>query len=258
MRVSRTLNNLKSFLGLSFALAKAEFKLRNEGSYLGVFWYLLGPVLMFCLLLAVFSTRLGNDIPSYPLYLLLGVILFNFFQYVTTESTRSVSLHKGVIKSIKFDLETIVSATTLKALFSHIFEIVILAIVMLIFGVSLKGLLFYPLILFVFCIFLFGASLILASLTVYFTDLENIWVFVSRLLWLATPIFYAIGGQDRLLALNMLNPLYYFITVSRDVIVYGKMPEIWLIGGMLAFSLASLLIGFLIFRKLKRKFAELI
>ena len=252
------IQKIGGFFSLSFALAKAEFKLRNEGSYLGIFWYLLAPLLTFVLLLGIFSTRLGRNIPNYPIYLLLGIILFNFFQYVTTESTQAIRLHKGVIKSIKFNLEAIVGSTTLKALFSHFFEIIVFAIFMLIFGVSLKGLLFYPLILFIFCIFLFGISLILTSLTVYFTDLENIWIFTSRLLWFATPIFYAIGGQDRLFILNLLNPLYYFITVSREIIIYNNIPEIWLIGGMLAFSLASLLFGILIFNKLKTKFAELI
>jgi len=252
------ISKIKSFFSLSFALAKAEFKLRNEGSYLGIFWYLLAPLLTFALLLGIFSTRLGRNIPYYPVYLLLGIILFNFFQYVTTESTRAIRLHRGVIKSIKFDLETIVGSTTLKALFSHIFEIIVFTVFLLIFNVSLKGLLFYPLILFVFLIFLFGVSLILTSLTVYFTDLENIWVFASRLLWFATPIFYAIAGQDKLFVLNLLNPLYYFITISRDIMIYNQTPEFWLIGGMLTFSLASLLFGILIFNKLKTKIAELI
>lgn len=258
MKTKEFIQKTKSILGLSFQLAMAGFKQRNEGSYLGIFWYLLGPLLTFGLLLAVFSTRLGNNIQNYPLYLLSALIMFNLFQFATTESSKIVSLYRGIIKSINFDLETTVGATVLKALFSHIFEVVVFAAVMIFFNVSLKGLLFYPFILVVFIIFIFGISLILASLTVYFTDLENIWIFVSRLLWLATPIFYAIGGQDKLFALNLFNPMYYFITVSRDLLIYGKMPELWLIQGMIFYSFISLFIGVFIFNSLKGKFAEMI
>ncbi|MBD3260723.1 MAG: ABC transporter permease, partial [Candidatus Altiarchaeales archaeon] len=73
----------KRLWGLSLSIAEAEFKLRNEGSYLGILWYLLEPLLMFILLLFVFSKSLGQDIPHYPLYLLVGIIVFNFFQKVT-------------------------------------------------------------------------------------------------------------------------------------------------------------------------------
>ena len=76
---------LKKFIELSFALAKAQFKLRNEGSYLGIFWYILNPIFIFSLLLLIFSTRVGQGIPHYPLYLLLGIIMFNFFQTATIE-----------------------------------------------------------------------------------------------------------------------------------------------------------------------------
>src|SRR4030042_3140482 len=94
---------LRHFLDLSLEIAKSSFKLRNEGSYLGIFWYLLNPLLLFLLLLLVFSDRLGNSIPSYPLYLLLGIVIFNFFQQATTESTKIIVRDYGeLIKSINF------------------------------------------------------------------------------------------------------------------------------------------------------------
>lgn len=250
---------LKSFLGLSLQLAKAGFKLRNEGSYLGILWYLLNPLLLFILLFLIFSDRLGVGIPSYPLYLLLGIIIFNFFQKATTESTKTIIKdYRGIIKSINFPRESLIGGIVLKTLFSHLFEIILFIIFLLIFGGSLIGLLFYPLILLIFCFFVFGSSLILASLTVYFIDLENIWFFVSKLIWLGTPIFYAIGGQTRLFYLNLLNPLYYFITIAREIIIYSRIPELWMIAGALGYCLLFLIIGLLIFNLLKIKFAEMI
>ena len=248
---------LKFFFELSLSLAKAEFKLRNEGSYLGIFWYLLNPLLMFGLLFLVFSDRLGNDIPKYPLYLLLGIIMFNFFQSSTGESVSSVlKENRWLIKSINCPKESLVASILLKNLFSHFFEIVFFIIFLIFFKASLIGMLFYIPILFFFYLFIFGASLFLASLTVYFVDLENIWSFVVRLLWLGTPIFYAITGQIRLYYVNLLNPMYYFISVSRDLIIYEKMPDIFIIFGMIFYASVSFFIGVLTFNRLKNKFAE--
>ncbi len=251
------MNKIKDRLELSLALAKAEYKERNEGSYLGILWYLLNPLLMFLLLLLVFSGRVGSDIPNYPLYLLLGIIVFNFFQKATLDSTKAMRESRVLIKSINFPRESLVSAIVLKSLFSHIAEIILFIVFALFFKASIMGLMFYPLILLFFCIFVFGISLLLSSLVVYFIDLENIWIFVSRLIWLGTPIFYAIAGQTRLAFVSLFNPIYYFITISRDVMIYEKMPEIWMIGGAVTYSILSLIIGLLVFNRLKVKFAEM-
>jgi len=248
---------LKNFFELSLSLAKAEFRLRNEGSYLGIFWYLLNPLLVFGLLLLVFSDRLGNDIPKYPLYLLLGIIMFNFFQSSTVESATSVlKENRWLIKSINFPRESLVASIVLKNIFSHFFEIVFFAIFLIFFKASLIGMLFYFPILIFLCLFIFGTTLLLASLTAYFVDLENIWSFVVRLLWLGTPIFYSIAGQAKLYYVNLLNPMYYFITAARDLIIYAKMPDVFIISGMIFYALISFFVGVLVFNKLKTKFAE--
>jgi ABC-type polysaccharide/polyol phosphate export permease len=250
-------SKVKSVLGLSIALAKAEFKLRNEGSYLGILWYLLSPVLMFILLFLVFSDRLGNDIPQYPLYLLMGVIMFNFFQNSTIECVGSIlNENRSVIKAINFPRESLPISIVIKNLFSHLFEILLFILLFIFFKLSLINILYYFFILFFFCLFIFGVSLILASLTVYFVDMESIWAFAVRVLWLATPIFYAIGGQTRLFYLNLFNPVYYFITFARDVVIYGRLPETLITCGSIFYSLLFFIVGLMIFNTLKTKFAE--
>jgi ABC-2 type transport system permease protein len=243
-------------LRLSLSLAKFKFKLRNEGSYLGIVWYLLNPLLFFTLLFLIFNDRMGNNIPYYPLYLLLGVIMFNFFQSVTTESTTAILDNRSLIKSIKFPHESLILSNVLKTLISHIFEIFVLAIFLVIFKISLVWLIFYPVIILLFCMFIYGASLALSAFTVYVVDFRNIWDFVARLLWFATPIFYSIGGQSKLFLLNLFNPMYYFITFARDMIIYNKLPELWIISGAVMCSLISLTIGLFIFNKFKKRFAE--
>lgn len=249
---------IKNTLGLSFVMAKADFKLRNEGSYLGIFWYLLNPILTFSLLYVIFSQRLGADVKNYPLYLLLGIIMFNFFQSASIESTKSIIKdNRGLIKSINFPRESLIGALVLKNIFSHIFEIILFLVALVIFNSNPLGVCFYFIVLIFFCLFIFGFCLILSSLTVFFYDLENIWNFAVRLLWLATPIFYAIESQ-KLFYLNLLNPLYYFITISREVVIYGKIPSVWLFSGAFLCGALFLFSGLFIFSRLKNKFAEMI
>jgi ABC-type polysaccharide/polyol phosphate export permease len=120
-------------------------------------------------------------------------------------------------------------------------------------GIFCYILLFIPL-----CCFVFGVCLILSSLNVYFTDIEKIWSFFVKILWLATPIFYSIEGQTRLFYLNLFNPTYYFITIFRDIIIYNKALDFSYFFTAISYSLLFLLFGLLIFNKLKVKFAEMI
>lgn len=245
-------------LRLMMAFAITEFKLRNEGSYLGFFWYLLNPILTFLLLLLIFAGRLGSSIADYPLYLLIGIMLFNFFQFTTTESTKVIHNYRGVIRSIYFPREALVGQLVVKTFFSHIFEMLLFVLLMVFFHVPLWGLLYYPFILVFLSFFTMGVSFTLCALTVYVSDLENIWSFASRLLWFATPIFYAAQGIPGISELNKLNPMYYFITVTRETVIYRHSPDPLLILGMVGYSIISFFGGLWVFNLLKSKFAEMI
>mgnify|MGYP005851584707 CR=1 FL=1 len=256
--MQKQINYTKSIFGIAFQLAKAEFKLRNEGSYLGIFWYLLNPVLTFILLYLVFFDRLGADIENYAPYLLLGIIMFNFFQGATAEACTSIKNNNNILKSINFPRESLVLGAILRNIFSHFFEIILFFIIAVFFNVSFVGLIYYFLILLLFFVFVFGFSLILGSLCTYFFDLDNIWSFASRALWIATPIFYSIGGQTRLFYANLANPLYYFITAAREIVIYSNIPSPHIVVGVVISSLLFFFTGILVFSALKNKFAELV
>lgn len=245
-------------LRLSIALAIADFKLRNEGSYLGVLWYLLNPLLLFSLLLFVFLGTFGKDVTYYPLYLLLGIIMFNFFRQATMETARTVFENKWIIKSINFPRQALIYSIILKALFSHIFEIVVFSFFLLFFKISLIGIVFYLFIIVLFCFFTIGVSFILSTLTVHLVDVENVWLFGTQLLWFGTPIFYTVEKQTILFKLNLLNPMYYFITIARDVLIYTKTPELWMILGVVGYTVTTFLFGIIVFNKYEKKFAEMI
>jgi ABC-type polysaccharide/polyol phosphate export permease len=252
------IQKLKSTLGLSLALAKAQFKLKNEGTWLGVLWYLLAPILTFLFMLGIFHDRLGNNIPNYPLYLLLGIILFNFFRKIADESVAIIKNRSALIKSLNFPRESLILSIVLKTLFSHMFEIIILILFLLFFKIPISTMIYYPIVLIFLTMFTIGASLILSSLGAYFFDLHQIWGFAANIIWFVTPIFYSIGGQDRLFIINLFNPLYYIITFARDLIIYNKLPDLYINLGTIGYSLLFLTTGLFMFNKLRRRFAELI
>jgi len=243
---------------LIWAIGLAEFKLRNEGSYLGIFWYLLNPILTFVVLVAVFSTRLGQTIEHYPIYLLIGIIVMNFFGQVTTTSAKALERHRELIKTFYFPRRTLVSGIILAALLAHIFEFIILSTLALYWGLSFFNLLFYWPIFLLMVIFTWGISLGLCALSVVAPDIENVWAFAFRLLWLGTPIFYAVHESSRLYTANLTNPLFYFISSLRQIIIFSDWPDFNFLLAMGVFSVLAFLIGNLIFTLADKKLAELV
>ena len=246
------MGKIKSIVGLSLSLAKANFKLRNEGTYLGTLWYLLEPLLMFIVLFYIFSSRMSG-IKNYPIYLLLGLVMYNLFSSATIQSTRAIIDNAEFIKSLKIPPEPLVLSALFQFIFTHLFEMGVLAIFMLYFGVSLIGLLFYPLLLFFYSIFILGVSLALAAIGARINDLANVWRVVVRVLWFATPIFYSMKSKSPLF---LLNPLTHFISAARNLIIYNKPPELWPIINIAVISVISLVAGLSIFNLSKNKFAE--
>ncbi len=245
---------LKQTFNLAVEMAIANFKLRNEGSYLGVFWYLLNPILQFIVLLIVFSRNLGQGIEMYPVYVFIGVILFNYFQQTTVESARVMEDNKNIIKSIRLPLFALPLSVALKNLFSHLFEYILLIGIVIYYSANITGLIVYPFIFILFFFFTLGVSFIISAINVHVSDMENVWAFAVKLLWLGTPIFYAISS-GMIYYLNQVNPIYYFISAVREIIINGVYSSNLIYLGI-ATSVLFFLIGFLIFGLLKNKFAE--
>lgn len=251
---------LSNILRVSLSLAKVSFRLRIEGSYLGIFWYLLNPLALFLVLLFVKETAFAEvEIPYYSLYLLIGIAGFNFFKQAITGSIDAINTNPDYIKSInKIAPESLVLAVVWQAIFSHIFELLLIVILAIYFHVSLIGFLFYPLAFILFVLLITGISFVFATIGAYVNDLDNIWIIMSQLLLLATPIFYNINVGSLIYQVNLFNPLFYFLETTRQLIIYRQAPSLFLMTLFIVISFSSLLIGILVFNRHKKKFAELL
>lgn len=251
---------LRDIIRVSISLAKVNFRLRIEGNYLGIFWYLLNPLALFAVLLFVKESAFSSiDIPYYPLYLLIGIAGFNFFKQAITGAIDAISTNPDYLKSInRIAPESLIIAVAIQAVFSHIFELILIIALALYFHVSLAGFLLYPLVFALFFIMTLGISFIFATVGVHINDLSNLWAIASQLLLLATPIFYSINPGSLIYRINLANPLFYFLEISRSLIIEGRAPAFGLIAPMALLSLLFLAVGIWIFESHKKRFAELL
>jgi len=245
------------FFRLGWRLALVDFKLRNEGSYLGNVWYVINPLLLFGVLYFVFVNRIGTDIENYPAYLIMGILMFNFFSRTTLELT-GIIRESLLIKSFSFPRESLVLSVVLKHLFAHLFEGIVFFLLLSFLGVSFLWIFLYALTALLLAAFVYGVGLLLSSVTVFLVDLGNVWQFFSFLLFFVTPVFYIAEPGSLALSVNLFNPLYHFLTVVREVIVYGMLPSILSLLVILVAPIITIALGQFIFSRYKSKFAELI
>ena len=244
------------YLETSLALAKADFKLRNENSILGVIWYLLDPILTCGLLYLAFGHNLGQNIHAYALQLVVGIITFNYFHKTTIDATSAIINNAALIHTFPFPPSLLVISVVLKHLIGHLLELTFGLAVFVYYGGQSMFFFVYPFFLFLLVIFVCGLSLILAAGSVFVSDLVHVWEFGLRLLWLGTPIFYALDHQRTLANLNLLNPMYYFITAARELLITQRIPSWSIVCGCLCSALISLSLGFVVFDRLQKTFAE--
>lgn len=245
-----------SILELGLSLAKTKFKLRHEGSYLGIFWYLLDPLSKFGILYLLGGALNQNTIPYYPVYLFLGIMVYDFFAAVTHSSIHVMASNANFINSMCIDKEPFVISTLLECIFSHIFSFIILITLILVSGIPLPGLIWYICIYGLLCFFVLGMGFFLAAVGVYVTDLSNVWGIFTHLLWLATPIFYSVNENHPLYVFNQFNPLNQFISAIRDAVMFGDIPSWQTWGLLLLMSIASMTVGLSIFHASKDGFSE--
>ena len=205
-------------------LIRTDFKLRYQGSVLGYLWSLLRPLLMFMILYVVFVNflKLGGDIPHYPVYLLLGIVLWQFFGDMTTQSLGSVVGRGDLIRKIRIPRWIIVFSSSILAVINLLLNLVVIAVFMLVNGVHLSfSALWLPLLLVELYVFGLGVSLFLAAAFVKYRDVGYIWEVVLQAGFYMTPILYPLTLITNVTfqKLILLNPIAQTIQDARYAVV---------------------------------------
>lgn len=249
-------------------LVATDFKLRYQGSLLGYAWSLLRPIFFFLILYIVFVKflRLGSDIPHFPIYLLLGIVLWNFFAEMTGQSLSSVVSRGDLIRKIRIPRWIIVLSSTTSALINFCLNLIVVAIFMVVNGVELSAnAIWFPVILAEIYIFALGISMLLAAGFVKYRDLSHIWDIILQGAFYLTPIIYplALITNTTLQKFILLNPMAQAIQDARNALVTTqtltiaevfKNPLARLVPLSLCF--VFLILGVLYFRREAKDFAE--
>lgn len=249
-------------------LVATDFKLRYQGSTIGYAWSLLRPLLLFLILYLVFVEflRLGRDIEHFPVYLLLGIVLWSFFSEMTSQSLSSIVARGDLIRKIRIPRWIIVLSSSVSALINLGLNLIVVGVFMIINGVDLSyAALWFPLILLQIYIFAVGISLFLSAAYVKYRDVSHIWEVVLQAAFYVTPILYPLSLITNLALQKvlLLNPMAQTIQDARQVLITTDTATIVEVFHSSAARFIPLLIsvivfvlGLLYFKRESKLFAE--
>ncbi len=220
---------------LLYLMASTEFKRTYFGTFLGYLWSLCRPLLLFAVLLVVFThvIRLGSSVAHYPVLLLMNIVLFGFFQEATTISVSSVVTQEAIVRKTQFPRLVIPLAVVLTSFFNLVLNLVVTFAFILGFGISPTWTwLLLPFLLALLFAFTTAVAMILASLYPRFRDVGIIWAVFATALFYATPVLYPLqklhGALRTIVALNPLTPI---LELARRWVISPNAP---VEGGVLA------------------------
>ena len=237
-------------------LVLRDFKIKYKASVLGVLWSFLNPLLMTFVYMFVFSTLFRSSIENFVVYLMSGIILFNYFSEATNLGMISIVGNAGLITKVYMPKYIFPISKVLSSGINLIISLIPLLIMMAMTGVRFsRSLLLLPLVLLFLVLFCVGVSLILSSAMVYFRDIQFLWGILLTILNFLSPIFYPesiIPAQFS--TLYHMNPMYQYLFFMRSIILGGVSPTpITYLYCILASTL-TLGIGLFVFRKSQSSF----
>lgn len=260
-------------------LVKTDFLLRYQGSFLGIAWSVLKPLMLFCVMYVVFVKflRFSDGTDTFPLVLLLGISMWNFFTESTTMGLCSITTRGDLLRKINFPKYIIVVSATINALICMSINLGVVIVACILSGVQFTVNVFWlPINLVQLYLLSLGVALLLSTLNVYFRDAQHIWEVVLQGLFYATPIIYPLSMVEQKLGevapgvgllvekLMLLNPAAQIIQdIRHNLIAPTTTPTIWTLSDNIFFQMipvaltfALLLWGVHVFRKYSPKFAE--
>lgn len=208
---------------LLYLIAVTEFKKTYFGTVLGYLWSLARPLMLFGVLLAVFTQvfRIGSEVPNYPVLLLFNIVLFGFFQEATLTAVNSIVSQEGVVRKTQFPRLVIPLAVVLTSLFNLGLNLIVAFMFILAWGIAPTWTwLLLPLVLGLLFLLTTAVSMIVSSLYPRFRDTAIIWTVLATVLFYATPVLYPLEiVPDTLEDFLLLNPLVPLFEAAREWVI---------------------------------------
>lgn len=251
-------------------LVITDFKLRYQGSVLGYLWSLLKPLFLFAVLYVVFVhfLRFGSDVEHFPIYLLLGMVMWTFFTEATSQGMQAIVGRGDLIRKISFPKYIIVVSGTISALINLAFNLIVVGVFLLLNGVQIGwSALLFPLNILELYVLALGVAFILAAAYVKYRDINHIWEVILQAAFYATPILYplsvVIKESEVAAKILLLSPIAqtiqdarYNLVTHETTTLYSLVSNPLYIAIPFALVAVILIIAVLYFRKSQKYFAE--
>jgi lipopolysaccharide transport system permease protein len=235
----------------------SDLKTKYTGSMLGFAWSMLNPLLMMLVLYFVFSNIFKSQ-ENFVVYLLTGIFAWRFFAIGTTSAMGSIVGKSSLVTKIYIPREILTLSIAISSLISSILEFSVLMPLLIILGAGIStAVLLFPVIHLMYFLIVYGIGLILASLYVYYRDLNQIWDVVLQVGFFLSPIIYPLSlVPAKYEFYYSLNPITRLINMYRDILLDGTIPKISDFAVVILSGLMLFFIGSALFKKLSRRFAE--
>lgn len=247
---------------LLWQMTRAAFLAEEKNSVLGLLWHFLNPLAMTTVLYVTISS-IGRPgaIDQYPLFILVGIIHFNFFANATSRAAEGMSKSRSLVLNTTVPLEMLVLRQVCIEGLTLAIELVLVCLLISIAGGGLgAAALGYGVVIVGLFMLTFGTSLLLSTVVVFITDVTYVWNMATRMLFFLTPIFYATEGINSapLRIVTALNPLAGAITMARETLLYGRAAALWHTVAVVVAPLAVLVLGWEVFQRFKGRIPDYI
>ena len=253
------ISELYAYREMIFSLVRRNLKGRYKGSFLGFFWTFLNPLLQLAVYTMVFSVILRNGREDYYLFLFVALVPWIFCSSCVSSGASCIWQSQNMVKKIYFPREVLPLAFVISNFVNMLLSLLVV-IAVLIFsgkGLSFQALLYLPVIMAIEFLLCLGITLIVSGLDIYFRDLEYLMGIFAMAWQFMTPIMYGIEQvPEQYRTLFYLNPMTPVIVAYRDILYEKRPPEMGTLGAAAVEGLLLCFLGFFVFSKLKRRFAE--
>ncbi|WP_010531628.1 ABC transporter permease [Lentibacillus jeotgali] len=229
---------------LLFYLVKSGLKAEHRNSYLGYFWWLLDPLLnvMVYYFLVVIILQRGGE--NYPVFLVIGLVVWRWISSAVNSSAKSILRYSSIINQVYLPKSIFPLSFTISQMFNFLFGLIVIAMFLAIYGIMPDWHIVYlPVLVVITMIFLMAVGFILAYVTVFVRDIDNILTYVTRLFFYASPIIWRGGRLPPEYSIFVdLNPVAIIVTAYRDILMRQITPDFMSLGIITAISIVAVVI----------------
>ena len=256
MNVFKELYHYREFFRTN---VKKDIRGKYKASFLGILWSFINPLLQVTVYAIVFPYIMRVKMDNYIVFLICGIIPWTWFITSISQGTTSITNNGNLIKKVYFPREILPISTVTSGMINFLISFIIILLFAIFSGVGLSWhLVFLPIIIFAQYVFTLALAFVLSAFNVYIKDIEYMVNFIINLLFYATPILYTakMFEKSAFAFIFKINPLAHIIESYRSIFYLHKVPNMDNIAFLIIVGLILLIIFFMIFKKLEKRFAE--